>query len=171
MAGAAGTAGAAGATGPTGATGPAGSDGASGTNGVDGATGPTGATGASGVGVTVLIGGTADALPLLGGTRYVTPGVGRLASTAAEAAAPMPAGTVANLRVRMSANPGADVDVTVYKNGSGTALACTVDGPGSASCSDTGNSITTVAGDQLAVRIDSPALSTLYLNFTLTFAQ
>jgi hypothetical protein len=73
--------------------------------------------------------------------------------------------------VRMSSAPGSDVDVTVYHNGSPTSLACTVDGPGSAVCSDTSDSVAMSAGDLLALRVDSPALSTLYLSFSLTFTQ
>lgn len=62
------------------------------------------------------------------------------------------AGTLSQFRVHLTVAPGStDTYVlTVYKNSVATALTCTVTGA-SSTCSDTTNSVTFAAGDDIAV--------------------
>jgi hypothetical protein len=94
------------------------------------------------------------------------------ASEAAVDQAMPAAGTISNLRVRLSGAPGAGTSYTflVRKNGVDTAVTCTVSGTAT-ECSDLANSIAFSAGDLISVRSEptsNPAARTM--RWTATFS-
>lgn len=75
-----------------------------------------------------------------------------------------PAGTIKNLGVSFrSLTISTTTVVTLYKNGTATALTCTVSSATSGSCADTTNSVSVAAGDSLAIFVD-PAATNVYLS-------
>lgn len=88
----------------------------------------------------------------LGFNGYGTPGW--LNSTYAHKAIPIArAGTIDKLNVALVLAGGAGIShvFTLYKNGSSTALTCTISGASETTCSDTANSVSVSAGDTVAV--------------------
>jgi hypothetical protein len=81
----------------------------------------------------------------------------------------MPAGSLSELRVRMSGIPGSDVTVTVYKNGSATSVTCSVVGGVSASCSEVVETVDFAADDLLAVLVSSSGENKL-VSLSMKFA-
>jgi Collagen triple helix repeat (20 copies) len=150
-----GSPGATGATGATGPAGPTGSPGPTGSTGPAGPAGPQGPAGPAGTGINVLNGGASfvDALDTdgfvgLGQFPYVR-------TTEAVAAAKLAAGgTLSNFTASLGSSTGAagPVVFTVFKNGTATAVTCSIPAPGS-SCSDSSDTITFAAGDTFAVEI------------------
>ncbi|HEX4520407.1 MAG TPA: hypothetical protein VH063_12570 [Gaiellaceae bacterium] len=166
--GPAGPAGPAGATGPVGPSGTAGASGATGAAGASGATGPTGATGTPGatgaVGPTGATGPAGGPAELSGVVGFLDPldatgfigegGISNLAPTAAEAGSPVAsAATVSGFRGRVgSAVGGGGVVLTLYLDGSATAVSCSIPS-GSTSCTDSAHSVSISAGDVIAVQL------------------
>ena len=151
-------------TGPTGATGETGATGVAGSNGTNGATGPngtvgvTGATGKEGAtGPTGATGGTGATGPA--GTGVVGGGIGgnvgiagfNMSLYAQSTPTPMiQAGTLRNFTVHFAAPVSLSTMLTVQRNGSNTAITCTVTAKAS-SCSDTTHTVAFAASDTVLV--------------------
>ena len=85
-----------------------------------------------------------------------TAGSQNVFASAAEAASPVPvAGTLSNFSAHAGSSVGASgVTLTLLKNGSATGVTCTISSGGS-SCSDGTHSVSLLATDVIAVRIDN----------------
>lgn len=96
--------------------------------------------------------------------RWLTPDQNIDTTTSyAISAAPMPtAGTLDRLYMSNAANANT-LTVTLYKNGSATALTCA----GSTSCSDVSNSVSFSAGDTLSVRMVNSSSTAQSPNYTM----
>jgi hypothetical protein len=155
-----------GSNGSTGATGPTGPTGPSGTNGTNGSTGPTGPTGPSAYS-TIWTGNSNNATVATNTTLYY-PVIGTIAtqSTTDVAAGTRSlvakAGTVKNLYVVIGAAPGGTKtnSYTIMKNGVAAAVTCSITGA-AVTCNDTANSFSVVAGDELGIKIVTPAGGTI----------
>ena len=147
-------------TGPAGARGATGLQGPAGSQGAAGATGATGATGAAGVNRDIIGGGDGGCGTLAGpATDWVGMFGAACESTEAEAQLPMPAtGTIQELHATMSSAPGTgnSVTFTIRKNGTSTAVACTVSGSAT-SCADSVNAVGFGTGDLISVQINDTA--------------
>jgi hypothetical protein len=77
-------------------------------------------------------------------------------SSAAEAASPVPiSATLSSFRAHAgSAVSGSGVTLTVMKNGTATAITCTI-ASGAASCTDSSDSVAFTTSDVIAVRIQN----------------
>ncbi len=140
--GSTGLTGSTGATGPTGPTGPSGATGASGPTGATGGTGPSGATGALGpTGATGPTGADATNTSVITGRSDVF-------SLPFDFGAPLPAGTLADLRVAVNTGPGLGESYvfTLTANGGATTLTCTIV-DANKSCQDLSNTDTIVDGE------------------------
>jgi hypothetical protein len=143
--------GAMGDTGPQGEQGPIGPPGPQGPPGppgAPGAKGETGAPGANGTSGSAIGGNYANT----SNNNFLMPWGGTTSATEANVNLPLPSGRASKLVVNLTAAPGAggSATVTIRKNGSNTALSCTVAGT-TTTCSDTVNSVTFGAGDLLSV--------------------
>jgi hypothetical protein len=150
----------AGARGATGLPGPAGPQGAT---GATGATGVTGAAGAAAVNRDVIGGGDGGCPTLAGAQTYF---VGMFGANCAdptpeaEVQLAMPSnGTVQEFHATLSSAPGAgnSLTFTIRKNGTSTAVACTISGGTSTSCADSVNADGFATGDLISVQITQPA--------------
>ncbi|MGB3069122.1 MAG: hypothetical protein WBC18_11260 [Ottowia sp.] len=148
--------------GDIGPVGPAGPQGPVGPQGIQGEVGPVGPSnvpilGSSGGGV-IPGGGLAGAWTRYIGTASVsTPG----GSESGQSVAFPVAGTLKNLRVRTSDNPGnftgnQTYTFTVMVNGNATGITCT-ESVSATSCSDTTNTASIAAGDTISLRARSSA--------------
>lgn len=81
-------------------------------------------------------------------------GEANVTTTAAAAGSEIPSdGTIASFRGRLPAAPGGSgVVFTLFKNGTATAVTCTI-AAASTSCTDSTNTLAVAAGDTIAVRI------------------
>jgi hypothetical protein len=81
-------------------------------------------------------------------------GIPNLAGTAAEAGSPIAAGgTASNFRGHVGSAVGAGgIVLTLYLNGSATAISCSIPS-GSSSCSDLTHTVAVSAGDVIAVQL------------------
>ena len=130
--GAVGPQGPAGAQGPQGPAGVQGPQGPAGTQGPLGPAGPQGppGSGGGGGGFVVLTGGTTGGIGCIycdGQPRYVAPGVPYTAvgyGGASQVGVPLPAGTLTNLRVKLSSTDVDSHNYTVVVNGVATPLGC-----------------------------------------------
>ena len=153
--GATGPAGPAGVTGATGDTGATGASGSTGATGADGATGPAGSTGATGPtgpsGGPAVIGGSTGTANLCNSC-FMGMFQAGTSTTEAHFEQNVPfAGTLTNLYVRAEGTVGGtSVVYTVRKNGSATAVTCTMTSAQS-TCSDTANSVAFAAGDLISI--------------------
>src|SRR5205809_871138 len=150
--------GATGATGTQGATGAQGAIGPAGPQGPQGNTGATGARGATGPAGPGVIGGAANNIKK-GNATYLSlfnPTNNGAANTS-EALVQQEmtvAGTLSNLRIRLSATAGgtgASYTFTVRKNATSTSVTCTIT-DGASTCSDATNSVTFAAGDLISIQ-------------------
>jgi len=166
--GATGEAGADGATGATGATGPTGSDGGAGGRGGTGGVG--GAGGEAGGGGTVFAITSSEPLPDFEVVRMF-PGSGATYPSSLTGGTPMPAGTVRNLRVKLSDTPYS-VTATILKNGASDANSPTCTALNAQTCSDTTHELVFSAGDLLAVELNDDVASVYaWITFEFTPAE
>jgi hypothetical protein len=153
-----GTAGAAaqggpGPEGPVGPVGPAGPSGPAGERGAAGEVGPVGPTGP--VGPRVLVASVAfvdaadtDGFIGLGGSQNVFP-------TAAQGAAVLPVGGTLDSFTGYGFGPAAPVTLTVFRNGTATAVTCALAANASTSTCTSPGSVAFTAGDTIAVRVQN----------------
>jgi len=157
-AGEAGPTGPAGEVGPAGPTGAPGPTGDAGPTGPTGDTGPTGPTGPAGSGtITLLTGGSGEALDTGGSTHYSAPGVGLFATTPSHVSVPVPAGSLQNLRVKLSeslASLNEYVLVTVLVNDQPTPMGCQIAFPEDA-CDNFEETRSVEASDTVSVRVQA----------------
>ena len=116
--------------------------------GAPGATGPAGAAGQDGTSGSAIGGNYANA----GNNRYLVPWDTTSTGTESNANVPLPQGTAGHLVVSLTVAPGAghSATITVRKNGTNTALACTVSGTAT-SCADPTDEVVFGEGDLLSV--------------------
>jgi len=188
-----GPAGSQGPAGATGAQGPAGATGATGATGAQGPAGPTGATGATGP--TGPAGPTGTSFNFFGGqqgntatgnctvnnsTCYFSLFYSRSEDTGeSKAQVPVPAGTLSNFKVSISAAQSGSqaYTFTVRKGGADTTATCTINGnnngtgqTSATTCADTTHSVTFAAGDLISVQVTpSNSPGAVLIGWTATF--
>jgi collagen triple helix repeat protein/beta-propeller repeat-containing protein len=152
-----------GAQGPAGPQGPPGPQGEKGEKGDTGATGPAGANGTSGS----AIGGN---YANVGNNNFLMPWGTNTGGTEANFNVPLPSGTARKLVVSLTAPPGAggSATVTIRKNGSNSALACTVTGTAT-TCTDTANSVTFGDGDLLSILYTETSAAAARIRFAFEY--
>jgi hypothetical protein len=161
-AGATGPPGPQGPSGPAGATGPAGPTGPQGPQGASGPPGPAGPAGANGKSGSVIGGNYANT----GSNRFLIPWSNATTATEADANVPLPSGTATKLVVSLTVAPGAgnSATITIRKNGSSTALTCTVHGTAT-TCTDTADSVTFADGDLLSISYTEASAASSRIRF------
>jgi hypothetical protein len=168
-----GVTGAQGLQGVTGAQGVQGVTGAQGVQGVTGAQGLQGVTGSQGVaGTTGAAGSAAPGAGIIsGGSSGIVVGDGQFLgpfsappdTTLSHVEFPVKtAGTLSNfqVKVQLAASASGSVIFTVYKNGSPTAVTCSITGLTATTCSDSTRTVAFNPGDTLAVAITKTSVPT-----------
>jgi hypothetical protein len=95
---------------------------------------------------------------------YLMPGDTIFSSNRSNVEVIVPSGTASDLFVKLSAAPGTgdSITITIYKNDSSTALACTVSNISTA-CSKTDTKIAFADGDTLSIRYDETSREYLHV--------
>lgn len=167
--------------GPQGAPGPAGAPGLKGDPGAPGATGDPGAKGDMGAKGDPGASGPKGDLVLAGNVDFIDPaetagffglgGTGMLAPASSDVQATMPfAGSVVGFTVHSATLSGVSATVTLVKNGTSTAVECTI-ASGQQACSDL-DTVAFAVNDTLAVKVTKAAtgLAIQHLGFTAGYS-
>jgi len=132
-------------------------------------TGATGPTGSSGLFVIVIVVATHDPIGD-DSTRYLVPGSGRQEASPEDAGTPLAVGgTIGNLHVRQTTMGTDPATFTLYKNGSPTTVACTMNST-ETSCSNGTDEVDVAAGDLVTLEVDAGDLSDphIHASFSIT---